>query len=232
VNFFTSHEALLLPFEESMTRIDSTTGEYHDTSAHFVWIGDRTRQLGGGHVEFCRGIKNPIGLKCGPSLKTTELIRLCNILNPENEKGKITLITRFGYDNVEKFLPKLIRSIKKEGLNVVWSCDPMHGNTIKSANGFKTRPFNNVVKEVKNVFAVHQAEGSFAGGLHIEMTGQNVTECTGGAQKISDQDLSHRYHTHCDPRLNASQALELAFLISDEIKKNSQNSKNIAQAAS
>ncbi len=232
VNFFTSHEALLLPFEESMTRIDSTTGEYHDTSAHFVWIGDRTRQLEGGHVEFCRGIKNPIGLKCGPSLKTTELIRLCNILNPENEKGKITLITRFGYDNVEKFLPKLIRSIKKEGLNVVWSCDPMHGNTIKSANGFKTRPFNNVVKEVKNVFAVHQAEGSFAGGLHIEMTGQNVTECTGGAQKISDQDLSHRYHTHCDPRLNASQALELAFLISDEIKKNSQNSKNIAQAAS
>ena len=232
VNFFTSHEALLLPFEESMTRIDSTTGEYHDTSAHFVWIGDRTRQLEGGHVEFCRGIKNPIGLKCGPSLKTTELIRLCNILNPENEKGRITLITRFGYDNVEKFLPKLIRSIKKEGLNVVWSCDPMHGNTIKSANGFKTRPFNNVVKEVKNVFAVHQAEGSFAGGLHIEMTGQNVTECTGGAQKISDQDLSHRYHTHCDPRLNASQALELAFLISDEIKKNSQNSKNIAQAAS
>ena len=232
VNFFTSHEALLLPFEESMTRIDSTTGEYHDTSAHFVWIGDRTRQPGGGHVEFCRGIKNPIGIKCGPTLKTTELIELCNILNPENEKGRITLISRFGHENVAKFLPKLIRTIKKEGLNVVWSCDPMHGNTIKSATGFKTRPFNNVVKEVKNVFSVHQAEGSFAGGLHIEMTGQNVTECTGGAQKISDQDLSHRYHTHCDPRLNASQALELAFLISDEIKKNSQYSKNIAQTAS
>ena len=232
VNFFTSHEALLLPFEESMTRVDSTTGEYHDTSAHFVWIGDRTRQPNGGHVEFCRGIKNPIGIKCGPTLKAQELIQLCNILNPENEKGRITLISRFGYDNVEKFLPKLIRTIKKEGLNVVWSCDPMHGNTIKSAAGYKTRPFNNVVKEVKNVFSVHQAEGSFAGGLHIEMTGQNVTECTGGAQKISDQDLSHRYHTHCDPRLNASQALELAFLISDEIKKNSQYSKNIAQAAS
>ena len=232
VNFFTSHEALLLPFEESMTRVDSTTGEYHDTSAHFVWIGDRTRQPDGGHVEFCRGIKNPIGIKCGPTLKAQELIQLCNILNPENEKGRITLISRFGYDNVEKFLPKLIRTIKKEGLNVVWSCDPMHGNTIKSAAGYKTRPFNNVVKEVKNVFSVHQAEGSFAGGLHIEMTGQNVTECTGGAQKISDQDLSHRYHTHCDPRLNASQALELAFLISDEIKKNSQYSKNIAQAAS
>lgn len=232
VNFFTSHEALLLPFEESMTRVDSTTGEYHDTSAHFVWIGDRTRQPDGGHVEFCRGIKNPIGIKCGPTLKAQELIQLCNILNPENEKGRITLISRFGYDNVEKFLPKLIRTIKKEGLNVVWSCDPMHGNTIKSATGYKTRPFNNVVKEVKNVFSVHQSEGSFAGGLHIEMTGQNVTECTGGAQKILDQDLSHRYHTHCDPRLNASQALELAFLISDEIKKNSQYSKNIAQVAS
>ena len=228
VNFFTSHEALLLPFEESMTRVDSTTGEYHDTSAHFVWIGDRTRQPDGGHVEFCKGIKNPIGIKCGPSLKATELVQLCTILNPENEKGRITLISRFGYDNVEKFLPKLIRTIKKEGLNVVWSCDPMHGNTIKSAAGYKTRPFNNVVKEVKNVFSVHQAEGSFAGGLHVEMTGQDVTECTGGAQKISEQDLSHRYHTHCDPRLNASQALELAFLISDEIKKNSQFSKNIA----
>jgi len=232
VNFFTSHEALLLQFEEAMTRIDSTTGEYHDTSAHFVWIGDRTRQPDGGHVEFCKGIKNPIGIKCGPSLKATELVQLCTILNPENEKGRITLISRFGYDNVEKFLPKLIRTIKKEGLNVVWSCDPMHGNTIKSAAGYKTRPFNNVVKEVKNVFSVHQAEGSFAGGLHVEMTGQDVTECTGGAQKISEQDLSHRYHTHCDPRLNASQALELAFLISDEIKKNSQFSKNIARAAS
>ncbi len=232
VNFFTSHEALLLPFEESMTRVDSTTGEYHDTSAHFVWIGDRTRQPDGGHVEFCRGIKNPIGIKCGPTLKAQELIQLCNILNPENEKGRITLISRFGYDNVEKFLPKLIRTIKKEGLNVVWSCDPMHGNTIKSATGYKTRPFNNVVKEIKNVFSAHQSEGSFAGGLHVEMTGQDVTECTGGAQKISEQDLSHRYHTHCDPRLNASQALELAFLISDEIKKNSQYSKNIARAAS
>ena len=232
VNMYTSHEALLLPFEESMTRTDSTTGEYHDTSAHFVWIGDRTRQPNGGHVEFCRGIQNPIGIKCGPSLKSEELIKLCNILNPKNEKGRITLISRFGHDNVNKFLPKLIRSIKKEGLNVIWSCDPMHGNTIKSTTGYKTRPFNNVVKEVKNVFSIHQSEGTFAGGLHIEMTGQNVTECTGGAQKISDQDLSHRYHTHCDPRLNANQALELAFLISDEIKKNSQYSKNIAQAAS
>jgi 3-deoxy-7-phosphoheptulonate synthase len=231
-DFFTSHEALLLPFEEAMTRVDSTTGEHHDTSAHFVWIGDRTRQPDGAHVEFCRGIKNPIGLKCGPSLKPEELIKLCNILNPENESGRITLISRFGADNVEKFLPKLIRAVKKEGLKVVWSCDPMHGNTIKAATGFKTRPFDSVLKEVKNVFATHQAEGTYAGGLHVEMTGQDVTECTGGAQQISDEDLSNRYRTHCDPRLNASQALELAFLISGEIKKNSQYSKNIIQAAS
>jgi len=232
VNFYTSHEALHLPFEAAMTRVDSTTGEYHDTSAHFVWIGDRTRQPDGAHVEFCRGIKNPIGIKCGPSLKSEELIKLINILNSTNESGRITLISRFGAEDVEKFLPKLIRSIKKEGFNVVWSCDPMHGNTIKATSGFKTRPFNNVVKEVKNVFGVHQAEGTYAGGLHIEMTGQDVTECTGGAQKISDKDLSSRYHTHCDPRLNASQALELAFLISDEIKKNSQYSKNIIKVAS
>ena len=232
VNFFTSHEALLLPFEQAMTRIDSTSGEYHDTSAHFVWIGDRTRQANGGHVEFCKGIKNPLGIKCGSTLKDSELIKLCNILNSNNEPGRITLVSRFGADNVEKFLPKLIRAIKKEGLNVLWSCDPMHGNTIKSTSGYKTRPFNNIFKEVKRVLAVHQAEGSYAGGLHIEMTGQNVTECIGGAQKISEKDLSHRYHTHCDPRLNASQALELAFLISDEIKKNSQYSKNIIQAVS
>ncbi len=232
VNFWTSHEALLLPFEESMTRTDSTTGENHDTSAHFVWIGDRTRQLDGGHVEFCRGIENPVGIKCGPTLKADDLINLCNKINPKNEKGKITLISRFGCDNVSKHLPKLIRAIKKEGLNVIWSCDPCHGNTMQASTGFKTRPFNSVLKEVKNVFSCHQSEGSYAGGLHIELTGQNVTECTGGAQKISEKDLSSRYHTHCDPRLNANQALELAFLISDEIKKNSSYSKNAIQAAS
>ena len=232
VNFWTSHEALLLPFEETMTRTDSTTGENHDTSAHFVWIGDRTRQIDGGHVEFCRGIENPIGIKCGPTLKPEDLINLCNKINQRNEKGKITLISRFGTDNVSKHLPKLIRAIKKEGLNVIWSCDPCHGNTVKAATGFKTRPFNSVLKEVKNVFTCHQSEGSYAGGLHIEMTGQNVTECIGGAQKISEKDLSSRYHTHCDPRLNANQALELAFLISDEIKKNSSYSKNADRAAS
>ena len=232
VNFYTSHEALLLPFEEAMTRVDSTTGEYHDTSAHFVWIGDRTRQPDGAHVEFCRGIQNPIGLKCGPSLKPDELIKLSNILNPDNEAGRLTLISRFGANKAEEFLPKLIKAVKKEGLNVVWSCDPMHGNTIKATSGLKTRPFDSVLKEVKNVFGIHQAEGSYAGGLHIEMTGQDVTECTGGAQKISDGDLSNRYRTHCDPRLNASQALELAFLISEEIKKNSKYSKNIIKEAS
>ena len=232
VNFWTSHEALHLPFEESMTRIDSTTGEYHDTSAHFVWIGDRTRQIDGGHVEFCRGIENPIGIKCGPTSKAEEIAKICEKINPKNEKGKITLISRYGHEKVGKFLPKLIRGIKKEGLNVIWSCDPMHGNTLVSTTGFKTRPFNNVVNEVKNVFEVHQSEGSYAGGLHIEMTGQNVTECTGGAKNISDQDLSSRYHTHCDPRLNADQALELAFLMSDEIKKNSNYAKNIIKAAS
>ena len=232
VNFWTSHEALHLPFEESMARVDSTTGEYHATSAHFVWIGDRTRQLDGGHVEFCKGIENPIGIKCGPTSKPEEIAKICEVINPKNEKGKITLISRFGHDQVEKFLPKLIRRIKKEGLNVIWSCDPMHGNTIKSTTGFKTRPFSKVLNEVKNVFAVHQSESSYAGGLHIEMTGQNVTECTGGAKNISEQDLSSRYHTHCDPRLNADQALELAFLISDEIKKNSNYARNAIKAAS
>ena len=232
VNFWTSHEALHLPFEETMARVDSTTGECHATSAHFVWIGDRTRQIDGGHVEFCKGIENPIGIKCGPTSKPEEIAKICEAINPKNEKGKITLISRFGHDQVEKFLPKLIRRIKKEGLNVIWSCDPMHGNTIKSTTGFKTRPFNKVLNEVKNVFAVHQSESSYAGGLHIEMTGQNVTECTGGAKNISEQDLSSRYHTHCDPRLNADQALELAFLISDEIKKNSNYARNAIKAAS
>ena len=219
VNFWTSHEALHLPFEESMTRVDSTTGEYHDTSAHFVWIGDRTRQLDGGHVEFCKGIENPIGIKCGPTLKADDLINLCNRINPKNEKGKITLISRFGHQNVEKFLPKLIRGIKKEGLNVVWSCDPMHGNTITSSNGYKTRPLDKIISEVKDFIDIHNSEGTYAGGIHIEMTGQNVTECTGGTQKISEEDLSDRYHTHCDPRLNANQSLDLAFLISERLKE-------------
>ena len=232
VNFWTSHEALLLPFEESMTRTDSTTGENHATSSHFVWIGDRTRQLDGAHVEYCKGIKNPLGIKCGPTSDPKEIVKLTEVLNPDNESGRITLIARFGHDQVTKFLPNLIKEVKKAGRNVIWSCDPMHANTIKSSTGFKTRPFDNVLSEVKNFFKVHQDQGTFAGGLHIEMTGQDVTECTGGAQNITDKDLSNRYHTHCDPRLNANQALELAFLISEEIKKNANFSKNGIQEAS
>ena len=232
VNFYTSHEALHLPYEEAMTRVDSTTGEHHDTSAHFLWIGDRTRQIDGAHVEFCRGIKNPIGIKCGPSLDPKELIKLIEVLNPEDEAGRITLIARFGHDKVEKFLPKLIQAVKKSNKKVIWSCDPMHGNTIKSTTGFKTRPFKDIIAEVKSFFDVHQGEGTYAGGLHIEMTGKNVTECIGGAQNITDKDLSSRYHTHCDPRLNANQAIELAFLISEEIKKNSKYLINSIRKAS
>ncbi|TNE59122.1 MAG: 3-deoxy-7-phosphoheptulonate synthase class II [Alphaproteobacteria bacterium] len=219
-DFYTSHEALLLGYEQAMTRIDSTSGDWYDTSAHMVWIGDRTRQPDGAHVEFFRGIKNPIGMKCGPSLDPDELIRLCDILNPENIPGRMTLIARFGSDKIADGLPRLIRKVQAEGRKVVWSCDPMHGNTIKAGNtGYKTRPFDRILSEVQQFFAIHQAEGTHAGGVHFEMTGQDVTECLGGAQAISEEDLSSRYHTHCDPRLNASQALELAFLLADGIKK-------------
>jgi len=217
--FYTSHETLLLGYEEALTRIDSTTGEYYATSGHFVWIGDRTRQLDHAHVEFCRGIRNPIGVKCGPSIDGDELNRLIDILNPTNEPGRITLIARFGAEKVGDHLPNLIKAVEREGQKVVWSCDPMHGNTIKAATGFKTRPFDRVLREVGEFFDVHSAEGTYAGGIHVEMTGQNVTECIGGAKSISESDLSARYHTHCDPRLNADQALELAFLISERLKE-------------
>jgi 3-deoxy-7-phosphoheptulonate synthase len=216
VDFFTSHEALLLGYEQALTRLDSTSGEHYDTSAHMLWIGDRTRQTDGAHVEFLSGVQNPLGLKCGPSLEPDELITLLDKLNPENEAGRITLIARFGHENVEKHLPALIRKVEAEGRKVVWSCDPMHGNTIKASNGYKTRPVDLILSEVQQFMAVHKAEGTHAGGVHFEMTGQNVTECLGGAQAISEEDLSSRYHTHCDPRLNGSQALELAFLISEE----------------
>ena len=215
VDFYTSHEALLLGFEQALTRLDSTSGEYYDTSAHMLWIGDRTRQPDGAHVEFLSGVKNPLGLKCGPSLEPDELITLLDKLNPENEAGRITLIARFGHENVEAHLPALVRKVSSEGRKVVWSCDPMHGNTIKASNGYKTRPVDRILTEVQRFMAVHQAEGTHAGGIHFEMTGQNVTECLGGAQAISEEDLSSRYHTHCDPRLNGSQALELAFLIAE-----------------
>ncbi|MED5254414.1 MAG: 3-deoxy-7-phosphoheptulonate synthase class II [Pseudomonadota bacterium] len=232
VDFYTSHESLLLGYEECLTRVDSTSGDWYDTSAHMLWIGDRTRQPDGAHIEFVRGIKNPIGMKCGPSLDPDELLKLIDIINPSNEEGRLTLITRYGANNLDDHLPKLIKAVEKEGKKVVWSCDPMHGNTIKASNGYKTRPLDSILTEVKQFIDIHESEGTYAGGVHIEMTGQNVTECTGGAKNISEQDLSSRYHTHCDPRLNADQALELAFLISDEIKKNSNYAKNIIKAAS
>ncbi len=218
-DFFTSHEALLLGYEQAMTREDSTRpGTWYCTSGHMLWIGDRTRQLDHAHIEFCRGIKNPLGLKCGPSLKADELIRLIDILNPENEPGRLTLIGRFGADKSAELLPPLVRTVKKEGRAVVWSCDPMHGNTITSAGGYKTRPFDQILKEVRTFFQVHAAEGTYAGGVHLEMTGQNVTECTGGARAITDEDLNDRYHTVCDPRLNAEQSIDLAFLLADLLK--------------
>ncbi|MEM9617579.1 MAG: 3-deoxy-7-phosphoheptulonate synthase class II [Pseudomonadota bacterium] len=219
VDFYTSHEALLLGYEEAMTRVDSTTGGWYDTSAHMVWIGDRTRQVDGAHVEFCRGIENPIGLKCGPSLEPDELLRLLDAIDPENEAGRVVLIARFGADKAAQGLPPLVRKVQAEGRNVVWSCDPMHGNTIKANGGFKTRRFDAVLSEVGTFFDVCRTEGAYPGGVHFEMTGQNVTECLGGSQEISEADLSSRYHTHCDPRLNANQALELAFILADRFKE-------------
>lgn len=219
---YTSHEALLLGFEEAMTRVDSTSGRWYDTSAHFLWIGDRTRQLDGAHVEFCRGIANPLGVKAGPSLAPEELLRLCDALNPQNEPGRLTVISRMGWDKVEKHLPALVRTLRREGRAVVWACDPMHGNTVKSASGYKTRPFDRILAEVRSFFAVMKAEGCHAGGIHLEMTGQDVTECTGGAQAITEAGLQDRYHTYCDPRLNAQQALELAFLMAEALKEERQ----------
>jgi 3-deoxy-7-phosphoheptulonate synthase len=219
-SFYTSHEALLLPYEQALTRRDEAmgSGEYVATSGHFLWIGDRTRQVDGAHVEFCRGIVNPIGLKCGPSLEADDLLRLIDVLNPKEEPGRLTLICRFGADKVERHLPKLVRAVKKAGRQVVWSCDPMHGNTVTAATGYKTRPFESIVREVEGFFGVHSAEGTYPGGVHIEMTGQNVTECTGGVNKISEADLARQYDTGCDPRLNAGQSLELAFLLAERLK--------------
>ncbi|MHB9398938.1 class II 3-deoxy-7-phosphoheptulonate synthase [Mesorhizobium sp. RSR380A] len=217
-DFYTSHEALLLGYEEALTRVDSTSGDWYATSGHMIWIGDRTRQPDHAHVEYCRGIKNPLGLKCGPSLTPDGLLELIDLLNPENEPGRLTLIARFGSDKVADHLPKLVRAVQKEGRSVVWSSDPMHGNTIEAA-GYKTRPFDRILKEVQTFFEVHRAEGTHPGGIHVEMTGKNVTECTGGARAITAEELQDRYHTHCDPRLNADQAIELAFLVSDLLKK-------------
>ncbi|WP_287817464.1 3-deoxy-7-phosphoheptulonate synthase class II, partial [Idiomarina sp.] len=217
-SLFTSHEALLLPYEQALTRTDTLTGLPYDCSAHMVWIGERTRKLDQAHVEFMRGIHNPIGVKVGPTMPADELIALLDILNPDNEPGRLTLITRMGADNLANKLPELVRRVKQEGRNVVWSSDPMHGNTIKADNGLKTRNFDAIHKELRHFFAIHQAEGTYPGGIHLEMTGEDVTECTGGAYRISEADLSSRYRTQCDPRLNADQVLELAFLVAESLK--------------
>ncbi|WP_170442717.1 class II 3-deoxy-7-phosphoheptulonate synthase [Ruegeria arenilitoris] len=217
VEFYTSHEGLLLEYEEALTRLDSTSGKWLAGSGHMIWIGDRTRQPDGAHVEFCRGVLNPIGLKCGPTTTAEDLKVLMSKLNPDNEEGRLTLIARFGAGKAGEHLPRLIKAVKEEGAEVTWVCDPMHGNTIKSATGYKTRPFESVLREVRDFFGVHQAEGTIPGGVHFEMTGLDVTECTGGVRAVSEEDLSDRYHTACDPRLNASQSLELAFLVAEEL---------------
>ena len=219
VEFFTCHEALLLGFEEAMTRVDSTSGDWYDTSAHLLWIGERTRQLDGAHVEFCRGVKNPIGVKVGPTLEPDELLRLIDALSPANEAGRLTLYGRFGHDKIEGRLPRLMQATKAGGRNVVWAIDPMHGNTLTAANGYKTRPFDRILSEVKSFVEIAKAEGVHPGGVHLEMTGQNVTECLGGARALTEGDLADRYHTHCDPRLNGEQALELAFLVAEKLKE-------------
>ncbi|WP_371055437.1 class II 3-deoxy-7-phosphoheptulonate synthase [Rhodosalinus sp. K401] len=219
VDFYTSHEALLLEYEEALCRQDSTSGNWLAGSGHMIWIGDRTRQPDGAHVEFARGVLNPVGLKCGPTMTDDDLKRLLWTLNPENEPGKLTLIARFGAGKVGEHLPRLVRTVEEEGAKVLWVCDPMHGNTIKSASGYKTRPFDAVLREVREFFGVHATEGTVPGGVHFEMTGQDVTECTGGVRAVTESDLSSRYHTACDPRLNASQSLELAFLVSEELTR-------------
>jgi len=219
-SLYTSHEALLLGYEQALTRVDSTSGDWYATSGHFLWAGDRTRQLDSAHMDYLRGIKNPIGVKCGPSIKADELLKLIDLLSPQNEPGRLTLICRFGAEKIGNYLPALIQAVEREGKSVVWACDPMHGNTIKAgSSGYKTRPFDLILSEVEAFFDIHRSEGTHAGGIHVEMTGQNVTECVGGAKAVTETDLSDRYHTHCDPRLNADQSIELAFIVAERLKR-------------
>ncbi len=231
-DFFTAHEALLLNYEQALTRIDSTSGDWYDTSAHLLWIGNRTRDPEDAHMEFMRGIANPIGIKAGPTSDPEEFLKICDTLNPKNEPGRLTVIVRMGAGQVDKLAPPLIRALTREGKDVVWVCDPMHENVTQSANGYKTRHFDNILSEVRSFFAIHQAEGTHAGGVHFEMTGQDVTECVGGAQAITEANLSDRYHTHCDPRLNAKQSLELAFLLAETLKEQRVNEPSRAVAQS
>ncbi|WP_420325213.1 class II 3-deoxy-7-phosphoheptulonate synthase [Mameliella sp.] len=230
VEFYTSHEALLLEYEEALCRRDSTSGNWLAGSGHMIWIGDRTRQPDGAHVEFARGVLNPVGLKCGPTTTAEDLKVLMQRLNPTNEEGKLTLIARFGAGKVGENLPRLIKAVQEEGANVTWVCDPMHGNVIKSATGYKTRPFDSILREVREFFSIHEAEGTTPGGVHFEMTGLDVTECTGGVREVTEEDLSDRYHTACDPRLNASQSLELAFLVAEELVARREKAKEAASA--
>lgn len=219
-SLYTSHEALLLGYEQALTRVDSTSGDWYATSGHSLWVGDRTRQLDEAHIDYLRGIKNPIGVKCGPSITPDELLRMIDSLSPQNEPGRLTLICRFGADKIGDHLPALIRAVEREGKSVVWACDPMHGNTIKAgSSGYKTRPFDLILKEVEAFFDIHRSEGTHAGGIHVEMTGSNVTECVGGAKAVTETDLSDRYHTHCDPRLNADQSIELAFIVAERLRR-------------
>jgi len=218
-DFYTSHEALLLPYEQALTRVDSTSGDWYACSAHFLWIGDRTRQPDGAHVEFLRGVKNPLGLKVGPTTSVDDLLKLIEILDPDNEAGRLTLISRMGAGKVADLLPPLLRAVKREGRKVTWICDPMHGNTISTSHKVKTRSFDAILSEVRSFLEAHQAEGTSAGGVHIEMTGREVTECVGGAHQLTEDDLGARYETFCDPRLNAEQSLELAFLIAAGLKR-------------
>ena len=231
-DFYTSHESLLLNYEEALTRRDTITNEkdWYATSAHMIWIGDRTRQPDGAHVEYMRGIANPIGLKCGPSLDPDELVRLIETLNPDNVPGRLTLIARMGADKVRAGLPPLLKAVKASGAKVVWCCDPMHGNTIKASSGYKTRRVNDVMAEVQGFFDAHDEIGTYPGGVHFEMTGQNVTECVGGVVDVTEALLGDRYHTHCDPRLNGAQALELAFLIADLLKQRRDVGANLSEA--
>ncbi|NBC19813.1 MAG: 3-deoxy-7-phosphoheptulonate synthase class II [Alphaproteobacteria bacterium] len=231
VDFYTSHEALLLGYEEALTRVDSTSGDWYDTSAHMLWIGHRTRQLDHAHVNFCKGVHNPLGVKCGPGLEPDELLRLIETLNPEDEPGRLTLIARFGSEGVADGLPALVRAVQESGRTVVWSCDPMHGNTLKTGNGFKTRPVDRILSEVEQFVDIVSTEGAYPGGVHFEMTGQDVTECLGGAREITEADLSSRYHTHCDPRLNGEQALELAFLLAEKLQSVGEVMPQVQRAA-
>jgi len=231
-DFFTSHEALLLNYEQAMTRTDSTSGDWYDTSAHMLWVGDRTRQLDGAHIEYLSGIANPVGVKVGPSMEADELIRMIDVLNPDNEAGRLSLIVRMGADKVGTLLAPLISAVEREGRKVVWVSDPMHGNTVKSSNGYKTRPVDQILEEVRGFFAVHKVCGTHAGGVHFEMTGQDVTECVGGGQAITEADLCARYHTHCDPRLNAKQSLELAFLLAEALQDERAPANGLGAAAS